>query len=210
MAARLVVAGCGAFARELINWVDDAAERGAGPRISGFLDANPDALAGFAYDLEWRGDLDAYTPRADEALLAAIGDPAAKRDVVARLRARGAVFAGFRHPSALVARTAQLGEGVVLCPYTVISADARIGDFVAVNLHSTIGHDVRVGAYSTLSAHVDLTGGVEVGDAAFFGSGARVLPRVKIGAGAKVGAGATVMRAVPEQAVVYTTPAKRL
>lgn len=75
---------------------------------------------------------------------------------------------------------------------------------------SSIGHDVKVGAYSTLSSHVDLMGHVETGERVFFGSGAKILPKVRIGAGAKIGAGATVMRSAPENAVLYTMPAKKL
>ncbi|MCV9981021.1 acetyltransferase [Burkholderia pseudomallei] len=210
MTPRLIVAGCGAFARELINWADDAAHAGIGQRITGFLDANPAALAGFPYRAEWLGDIDAYTPEDGDELIVAIGDPNAKRDVVERLRARGARFGSLRHPSAVVARSASLGAGVVLCPHAVVSADAQIGDFVAVNVLSSIGHDVKVGAYSMLSSHVDLMGHVETGERVFFGSGAKILPKVRIGAGAKIGAGATVMRSAPENAVLYTMPAKKL
>lgn len=207
---RLIVAGCGAFARELINWAEDAAEAGRGERITGFLDANPAALEGYPYQLEWRGDIDDYQPVDGEAVIVAIGDPAGKRAVVSRLRERGAVFATLVHPSAVIARSAMLGEGVVVCPQSVISADARVGDFVAVNVLSSIGHDVKLGAFSTLSSHVDLTGFVQTGEGVFLGSGAKVLPKLTIGAGAKIGAGATVMRSVAEDAVLYTAPARKL
>ncbi len=53
-------------------------------------------------------------------------------------------------------------------------------------------------------------GHVETGERVFFGSGAKILPKVRIGAGAKIGAGATVMRSAPENAVLYTMPAKKL
>ncbi|WP_027799241.1 acetyltransferase [Paraburkholderia dilworthii] len=210
MTKRLIVAGCGAFARELINWAQDAADAGSGPAISAFLDASPAALEGYPYQLEWRGDIDDYRAQDGEAVVVAIGDPAARRDVVARLRERGAVFATLVHPRAVVARSAVLGEGVVICPQAVISADAQVGDFVAINVLSSVGHDVKLGAYSTLSSHVDLTGYVQTGEGVFFGSGAKILPKVKIGARAKVGAGAIVMRSVPEDAVLYAAPARRL
>ncbi|CAB4051041.1 acetyltransferase [Paraburkholderia phenoliruptrix] len=210
MTKRLIVAGCGAFARELINWAQDAADAGSGPAISAFLDVSPAALEGYPYQLEWRGDIDDYCARDGETVVVAVGDPAARRDVVARLRARGAVFATLVHPRAVVARSAVLGEGVVVCPQAVISADAQVGDFVAINVMSSVGHDVKLGAYSTLSSHVDLTGYVQTGEGVFFGSGAKILPKVRIGARAKVGAGAIVMRSVPEDAVVYAAPARRL
>ena len=210
MLKQLIVAGCGAFARELINWADDAADAGRSARIGGFLDTNPAALEGYPYQLEWRGDIDDYRPLDGEAVIVAIGDPAARRAVVSRLRERGALFATLIHPTAVIARSAVLGEGVVVCPQSVISADARVGDFVAVNVLSSIGHDVKLGAYTTLSSHVDLTGFVQTGEGVFFGSGAKVLPKLTIGARAKIGAGATVMRSVAEDAVIYTAPAKKL
>lgn len=210
MVKRLIVAGCGAFARELINWAQDAADAGRGPAISAFLDANPAALQDYPYQLEWQGDIDDYRPRDGDAVLVAIGDPAGKHAVVARLRERGAVFATLVHPSAVVARSAVLGEGVMVCPQAVISADAHVGDFVAINVLSSVGHDVKLGAYSTLSSHVDLTGYVQTGDGVFFGSGAKILPKLKIGARAKIGAGAIVMRSVAEDAVIYAAPARKL
>ena len=211
MVKRLIVAGCGAFARELLTWAEDAADENRRERITGFLDSNPAALEDYpSYQLEWLGDIDDYRPQDGESVILAIGDPAAKRVVVARLRERGAVFATLVHPTAVIARSAVLGEGVVVCPQAVVSADAHVGDFVAINVLSSVGHDVKLGAFSTLSSHVDLTGFVQTGEGVFFGSGAKVLPKLTIGAGAKIGAGATVMRSVANDAVLYTTPAKKL
>lgn len=209
-AQRLVLVGAGAFARELICWAEHAAAARGTPPISAFLDASAAALDGFDYALEYAGTIEAYQPREGEALVMAIGDPAAKKRIAADLLARGARFAQVIHPSAVIARSARLGTGVVVCPQVVVSADAVVGDFVALNTLSSIGHDVEIGAYTTLSAHVDLTGSVKVGEACFFGSGARVVPKVSIGAEARIGAGATILRRVAAQAVMYTTPAKKL
>lgn len=209
MEEQLILVGAGGFGRELINWAWDAAHQG-GNAFAGYLDATVDKLAGSAYTLPWLGTPDDYIPREGDRFVLAIGDPAGKRAVADKLRARGARFASLIHPTAVVARTAVLGEGVVVCPHALISADARVGDFVALNAMSSIGHDADVGAYSTLSAHVDLTGYVKTGTDCFFGSGARVLPKVTIGHGARIGAGATIMRAVPDGAVMFTMPAKKL
>lgn len=207
---RLILVGAGAFARELINWAADAAASGRAPAISAFLDASPDALAGFGYELDYLGTIESYQPSEGDGLVMAIGDPIAKKRIASELAARGAEFAQVIHPTAVIARSAKLGAGVVVCPYVVISADAVVGDLVAVNTLSSIGHDAVIGAYTTLSAHVDLTGAVNVGECCFFGSGARVVPRVSIGDEARIGAGATVLRRVPAGAVMFTTPAKKL
>lgn len=207
---KLILVGGGAFGRELINWSYDVADATGGSPITGFLDFSEHALDKFGYDLEYRGTIEAYQPRAGDRLVMAIGDPLAKKRIAGELLARGAQFASLVHPRAVVARNAVLGAGVVVCPNAVISVNATVGAFVAVNALCGVGHDVVIGDYSTLSVHVDLTGWVQVGEACFFGTGARVLPKVVVGDGARVGAGAVVMRNVAPGAVMFTNPAKKL
>ncbi|WP_077036110.1 acetyltransferase [Pelomonas sp. KK5] len=206
----LTLVGCGAYARELINWIADAEAAGRLPPLAGFLDETPDSLDGFPYTLAYRGRADDYEPVPGEALVMAIADPNTKRRVADQLKAKGAWFATVIHPSAVIAGSARLGEGVTVCPFALVSADATVGDFVAINAMSSVGHDVQLGAFSTLSAHVDLTGRVIVGEEVFFGTGAKVLPGVKIGERAKIGAGALIMRNVKADAVMYTAPARQL
>jgi sugar O-acyltransferase (sialic acid O-acetyltransferase NeuD family) len=210
MGTRLILVGAGSFGRELINWAEDIAAANDGPAFSGFLDGNPLVLEGRPYDLPWLGTPDEYVAQPGDLLVLGIADPATKRALVEKLRAKGANFARLVHPTAVVARTAVLGQGVVLCPHSLVSAESVLGDFVSVNALSSVGHDVDVGAYTTLSGHVDLTGFVTVGEGSFFGTGAKVLPNVKVGARAKIGAGATIMRGVPDDATMYILPAKRM
>jgi sugar O-acyltransferase (sialic acid O-acetyltransferase NeuD family) len=207
---RLVIVGAGGFGRELMCWAAEAV--GASWDRIAFVDDDPQALEGhgFGPDLPWAGTFADFAPAPGDRCVVALGEPATKQRVVEALREKNAVFATLVHPSAVIARTAQLGEGCVVCPLAFMSANARLAEFVTVNVLSSVGHDVVVGAFSTLSAHVDLTGGVVTGPCAFFGSGARVTPKVSIGAHARVGAGATVMRAVPDGVTVFALPAKRL
>jgi sugar O-acyltransferase (sialic acid O-acetyltransferase NeuD family) len=210
MTERLILVGGGEFARELINWTEDLVDQGKSIAVTGFLDDNPDALKGFQYPVAYLGTIQSYVPQAGDSLLMAVGNPKVKKSLYADLKKRGCTFATLIHPSAVVARTATLGEGIVVCPQAFVSADAVVGDLCAINGSASVGHDVKLGSFATLSAHVDLTGWVSVDECVFFGSGARVLPKVKIGYGARIGAGAVVMRSVSAEAVVYAPPAKRL
>jgi sugar O-acyltransferase (sialic acid O-acetyltransferase NeuD family) len=209
---RLILVGCGAFARELICWVEDAVDLGVGRKVTGFLDKDPKALERFAYPYEpkWISTIDDYIPEQGDELIMAISDPLAKIQIVEKLKIKGARFTGFIHPSALISRSAVLGEGVIVCPNSTVSADAKVGDFVTINGLSSVGHDVIIGNYSTISAHVDLTGYVQIGASVFFGTGVNVIPKLKIGTGAKIGAGATIIRSVPENSVMYAPFSKRL
>ncbi|WP_333710277.1 acetyltransferase [Malikia spinosa] len=209
MTGRTILVGAGGFGRELLCWALDAHRAGNFPKISGFLDANPSALDGFNYGISWIGSIDDFSPAPNDQLLLGIGDPVTKRNIATLLLGRGGNFITLRHPTAVVASSATLGQGVVLCPYSVVSADVEIGDFVTINVNSTIGHDSSIGSFTTFSAHVDVTGGVQVGEGTFFGTSAAIVPRVKIGHGAKIGAGALIMRSVAPDSVMYVMPAKK-
>ena len=210
MKNRLILVGGGAFARELMNWADHLYGCTEGKSIHGFLDESPNVLESFNYQISYLGKIDNFQPAKGEKLLIGIGDPAGKKRIYEMLKLRGGEFLQLIHPTAVVANTAKLGEGVVVCPHSLVSADAIVGDGVAINALSSVGHDVVLGNFCTLSAHVDLTGSVEVGERVFFGTGAKVLPKAKIGSGAKIGAGAIIMRSVPENGVMYAQPAKKL
>ncbi len=208
--ASLIIVGAGALSREVICWIESARQAGLEADIKGYLvDAQYGRLPDH-YRLSWLGGVNDHKPQAGDQYVVSISDPHVKREIATQLQATGAAFATLIHPTAVLAHTARLGQGCIVCPHAMISADAVVGDFVTINAHTSIGHDSIIGSFSNLSAHVDITGYVHVGEAAFFGSGARVLPKLKIGDQAKVGAGAVVMRSVPSGATVYATPAKRL
>ncbi len=207
MAGRVIVVGGGGFGRELMCWVEDCAAAGSLPALAGFIDDKPDALPAYAPRL---GSVQDYQPEEGDLLALAIAKPAVKRRVTRLLKDRGAHFARVIHPSTTVVRTATMGEGVVMCPQTMLMPDSRVGDFVTILNFSGVGHDSVVGDYTTFSSLCDVTGNVTVGADVFVGAGARLLPGIKVGDGALIGAGATVVRSVKPGNTVYVAPPKTL
>ncbi len=207
---RTIIVGAGGFGRELVNWAGDCHAAGRLPPVAGLLDDDSSVMEGFSYPVGLLGSTIDFVPQPGDQLVMAIGTPAIKERVADLLAARGGVFATLIHPTAVVAGSARVGDGSILCPLSLVSADAEVGRFCSINALSSIGHDVRLGDYATLSAHVDLTGAVSVGRAVMIGTGAKVLPRVKIGEGATIGAGSVVYRTVPAGRSVYAAPAKLL
>lgn len=207
----IIIVGAGAFGREVCCWLEDMLDSST-MRIAGFLDDTrakaPHLNENYRYPL--LGSISDYEVGNHDAFIIAIGDPAAKLRLASTLREKGGAFFTLVHPTALLARTANIGAGVIVCPFALVSADTRIGDFVTINTYSSIGHDAVIAQGTTISCHVDITGGVIIGEGVFLGSNASVLPNVRIGDGAKVGAGAIVMRKVDAGSTVYTMPAKKL
>lgn len=205
---RLILVGAGGFGREVTCWAEDCHAAGTLPALAGFIDDQVEALP--RYGLDRLGTIRDYAPRPGDLFVVALGKPASKRRVVEMLHDRGGRFATLRHPTCTVTRTASVGEGVIMCPFTMAMPDSRIDRFVTLINYSGIGHDGVCGEFTTLSSLVDVTGAATIGRDVMIGSGARILPRVKVGDGATVGAGAVVMRSVKPGTTVYAEPAKVL
>ncbi len=178
--------------------------------LAGFLDANPHTLDGFDTPLAIVGDPDSYEPQANDLLLCGFGDPATKLKVCRSLKARGAQFLTFVHPTATVGMRTKLGEGTIVCPHVTVTCDVTIGDFVLLNLGATVGHDAVIGDGVTLSGHCDVTGGVTLEEGVFLGSHAAVIPRVRVPAYVTIGAGSVVYHSPRAHTTVVGVPAKRI
>jgi UDP-N-acetylglucosamine acyltransferase len=71
---------------------------------------------------------------------------------------RAQVAATSIHPTAIVAKAARLGEGVVVGPYAVIEDGVEIGDGCDVGPHAVIHGGTRIGARNRIHAHAVLGG----------------------------------------------------
>lgn len=206
---KLIIVGASGFGREVVQWVEDINAVKPEWAILGFLDDNPNALDGCSCDYQIIGAIKEWQPKEDEFFACAIAIPEVKYAVVTSLLERGAKFATLIHPTALVNKYAQIGEGVIITPRSSVTADTKIGNFVSV-LGSGIGHDASVGDYSTLSGRCSINGHVQVGKMVYIACGVSVAPSKKIGDGAYVGIGSVIISNVKSGTKVFGNPAKKV
>jgi sugar O-acyltransferase (sialic acid O-acetyltransferase NeuD family) len=204
---RILIVGAGGFGREVLQWARDAWPESA-DRIAGFLASDADSLEGLDCGHRVLGSPDAYRPAAGDRLLLAIGIPYARRRVAESLLAHGAEFLTLIHPTAIVAASASIGPGSILCPYAVASDSCRVGRFVIMNYHSSLGHDSTAGDFSVLSPYATLGGHSHVEDDVFLGLHASVGPGKNVGARSKVSANSCVLANALADSIVYGVPGR--
>lgn len=124
------------------------------------------------------------------------------------LRAGFSLAASVIDPSAIVARSAAIGEGVYVNAGCVIAGACRLGNRVIVNRSASIGHHARIGDYASIGPGAVLAGNVTVGRGAMIGAGTIVLPEVEIGDNAVIAAGSVVRRSVPPNTLAAGNPCR--
>lgn len=210
-AGRWLIVGGGGFGREVYSWTQGQLRSTGQDFAVGFLDDNPVCIDPFpALKSLWVDRISTYMPRRGDQLLMAIADPVIKLDVAQRLIDRGASFATYVHPTAILADDAQIGAGSIICPLSVVCCNVRIGNFVSMNLGAIAGHDSMIGDGCTLSPHSNVAGKVELDRGVFLGCQTVILPKVRVGEFARIGAGSSVISHVRPHSTMLGVPAKRI
>ena len=81
------------------------------------------------------------------------------------------IFAPGVHPTAVVAESVELGEGVSVQPNAVIESGAKIGANTVIGAGSYVGHDARIGADCQIAARVTVGARSLIGNRVILHSG---------------------------------------
>ncbi|MFM7242915.1 MAG: hexapeptide transferase, partial [Planctomycetaceae bacterium] len=202
-ARRILIVGAGGFGREVLAWARDAWPEAA-TNVAGFLAEE----RGECSSLPIMASPASYSPELGDALVLAIGIPDVRRRVAESLLARGGRFLTLIHPTAIVAASASIGSGSILCPYSIASDATTLGRFTILNYHASLGHDASTGDFSVLSPYATLGGGARIGDDVFLGLHASVAPGKSVGASGKVSANSACLADVPPGSLVFGVPGR--
>lgn len=125
-----------------------------------------------------------------------------RQHVYLRQRQAGFGFPTLVHPSAWVAPSAVLEQGVQVMAGVVIQPDCHIGENTIINTRASVDHDCEIGAHVHIAPGAILCGGVRVKIGAFVGSGAILIQGLVVGDGATVGAGVTLTKNLDRDEIV--------
>jgi len=163
-----------------------------------------------AAGVEYKGKLESIHDVPDGVAVFPLGStPSEKENLMAQMSAARVIPATVVHPSAVVSRTAVLGQGVMINALSSVSQKADIGPGAVIHAGCVIGHDNLIGAFTSLSPGCMLAGGVYIGPRASIGTGVIVVPNKQIGGGATVWAGAIVQMDVAPFSTHYVMPGKQ-
>ena len=135
--------------------------------------------------------------------------PALRRDRWQRAKAAGFTrFDAVLHPTAVVASTASIAEGVYIHAGAVVGAYTVLANSVLLNSNAAIGHHTVLEEFVSIGPGATIAGRCRIGRGAKIATGAAVAPGLRIGSNSVVGLGSAVIRDVPDNVLVGGTPAK--
>lgn len=121
---------------------------------------------------------------------------------------RGYVFPTLIHPTAIIGKNVQVGEGTIISQLCIITCDAEIGRFTYINILSEVAHDCRIGSFVTIGPNCSVNGRTRIGDGTYLGTDVAVRDGTDIGECCLIGMGSVVVKDVPSASLVVGVPGR--
>ena len=205
---KLLVYGSGGFGKEVL----DTARRmnRATHRWEGFEFIDDVRPPGEYFGIPVRTVADALGryPTHEREVIIAIGEPRSRVRLWDELQQRDVRFGRVVDPSAIVADSAVLGEGVIISAFCIVASTATLGKNVVLNVHTIAGHDVAIGHDTVLSSMVNIGGSCAVGTCSYVGMGAQVKEKISIGDRTILGMGSVLHDSLGDDLIAMGNPAR--
>lgn len=193
---KLILVGGGGFFLEVSEYISASNDA----YIFGYLAAE---RSSGIFDIDYLGDVSEAVNHTDCCFLITIGNPQTRNKIYNSLKEK-CKFYTFIHPTAIVSRSALIGEGSVICPNAILNARCTIKPNVLINVNASVGHEAYVGESSVLSPYSALNGSSKIGEMCFLGTRATIFPGKTLGDLSVVDTHSFVKSDVPEKSIVST------
>ncbi len=112
------------------------------------------------------------------------------------------------HPSAYVANSAIIENGVLIEPNATVSSQSYIGFGVFVKRGAQIGHHNTIGNFTDINPGVIISGKVTIGKNCLIGSGTVIKDNITIGDNTVIGVGSVVTKNIQSNVIAFGNPCR--
>lgn len=189
---KLAIFGYGGHAREVASYVEEP--------VTFFVDDQ--------YSTDSLKPLSSFDPTIYNILIA-VGDSVDRNKVVLRLP-KETKFVTYIHPTSLIGKDVEIGEGSYIGPYSILTTNIKIGKHAVINRGNQIGHDCTIGDYFSMMPGAIVSGNVNVGDRVYMGTNSSIIQKKFICSDIIIGAGAVITKNINLSGTYIGIPAKKI
>lgn len=203
-----MILGAGGHGQVVADILQQMRELGSDVVPLGYLDDNSHLHGQNVLGLPVLGKIDNLYSFDYDAVVIGIGTNQIRQNLFAHLEASNKTFVVARHPGAIIAPSASLGHGSVICAGAVVNPGSAVGANVILNTGCTVDHHNRIGNHAHIAPGVHLGGDVQIGTGTLVGIGSTVIPQRTIGRWSVIGAGSVVTKNIPDYTLATGLPAR--
>ena len=210
---KIIIFGCGGHAKIILDCIQLAKKY----KPIGFIDDKNYNL-NFSKKIKYLGTIKNLNKILEQhgkknlSGIVAIGSNNVRREVVLKVNKIYKKFkwANVIHPSAVISKSVNVGEGNMVLAGSIICADSKLKNHVSINTGSHIDHDNIFFDFSSTGPGVATGGNVKVGKLSFLGIGSTIKHNVNIGYNAVIGGQSFVCKNCKSNFLYYGVPAKKI
>lgn len=205
----IVIVGAGGFAREVAWLVEDINSKNKLWNLMGYIDEDLNNSGNWLNGYEVLGDFkDIKVENREIYYVCAVGDTTSRKELSDKAEYIGLKPAILIHPSVMMSKHVEIGEGSIICCSNIITVNVQIGKHVIINLDCTLGHDVIIKDFVTILPSVNVSGNVTLKEGSNIGTGSAIIQGKEVGQNSIIGAGSVVVKDIPENCTAVGVPAK--
>lgn len=207
---RYVIVGAGGFGREICSAIrynqrpEYHSDNRDDPIV--FIDDNPNSLDKFTNYPPIVDSIRNFTPKTDDRLFIAMGNPELRKKFSTLLRTREGKFITIVHQESTFFAKCIIGKGTYVGWNAGVSCDVNVGNFVSLNCNLTVGHDAIIEDFVEVAPGTAIGGFCHIEEGVYIGPNCTISSGVRIGAWSKISASTAVMRDVPPCSYVIGVP----
>lgn len=205
----IIIIGAGGFGRETVDLIGDINDSNPEWNLLGFVDDNKEIQGKLIEGFQVMGDINFLNNyRRPLYTICAVADCKAKKNIITQLTNPELKYANLIHPSAVISRNLEIGEGIIIQANVVITSNVKIADHVGISPQCGLGHDCFVDKYSTLFWNVNIGGFVLIGEGVLLGTKTSIIQERSIGPWSIIGSHSNVIRDIPRHCTAVGNPAE--
>jgi len=152
--------------------------------------------------------LSQFDPKKHIAMVA-VANSKDRYDIIERLPKETQFFT-FIHPTALLMKDVEIGEGSFIGAYSILTTNIKIGKHAILNRGNHIGHDCQIGNYFSAMPGAIVSGNVKIYDLVYMGNNSSIREKLSIHSLSTIGMNGAVVRNIEDNGTYVGVPVKKI